>query len=153
MRLVVDATATAQLVRKLDDPNMIAVPLEQFLRRVSDAAADAASARAPSQIGIKAVLESPVAIVQTSSSGALQGLAHIVEGGRRPGAKQPPIERIRAWAASRGIAAEMAFPVARAIARRGIRGRHFMRAGRRAAQRAIPSALERMADDVGRRWA
>lgn len=46
-----------------------------------------------------------------------------VERGRRPG-KQPPIAAIRGWALERGL---VPFLVARAIGRRGIRPRPFLR--------------------------
>ena len=46
-----------------------------------------------------------------------------VEHGRRPG-KQPPIAAIRGWALERGL---VPFLVARAIGRRGIRARPFLR--------------------------
>jgi hypothetical protein len=47
-----------------------------------------------------------------------------VEGGRRPGG-MPPIDVIRDWVLRHGMQANAAFPVARAIARRGIKARPF----------------------------
>jgi hypothetical protein len=49
--------------------------------------------------------------------------AVFVERGRRAGAAQPPIAPIRAWALRRGLPASAAWPIARAIARRGIPAR------------------------------
>ena len=46
-----------------------------------------------------------------------------VEYGRRAGKKQPPLKPIRDWVISKGMRADAAFPVARAIGRRGIRAR------------------------------
>lgn len=53
--------------------------------------------------------------------------AQVVEDGRRPGGKMPPIDVIAGWAARHNIPVEAAFPIARAIQRRGIRGRPYLR--------------------------
>lgn len=47
---------------------------------------------------------------------------YYVEHGRRPG-RMPPINVIREWTIFRGMGANAAFPVARAIGQRGVRGR------------------------------
>jgi hypothetical protein len=46
-----------------------------------------------------------------------------VERGRRAGAAMPPLAPIRAWALRHGMSASAAWPIARAIARRGIPAR------------------------------
>jgi hypothetical protein len=58
----------------------------------------------------------------------------VMEFGRRPGAKMPPPSALERWVHLKlGVPAEVqrgvAFTVARAIARRGIKGRFFMRQG------------------------
>ena len=45
-----------------------------------------------------------------------------VEKGRRPG-KRPPMSAIQRWMAAKGIPSRAAFPIARAIGKRGIKGR------------------------------
>jgi hypothetical protein len=54
---------------------------------------------------------------------------HVMEKGRRPGGGMPPLAAIRRWAAVKGISQNAVYPIARAIARRGIKGRFFMRQG------------------------
>lgn len=44
----------------------------------------------------------------------------VLERGRKPGGRMPPVEAIRAWLVRKGGDASMAFVVARAIARRGL---------------------------------
>ena len=45
--------------------------------------------------------------------------------GRRPGAKMPPISKIQAWTRLKGIPLSAAFPIARAIAKNGIKPLNF----------------------------
>lgn len=49
-----------------------------------------------------------------------------VEGGRRAGARMPPLAAILPWVLRRGMPASAAFPVARKIAKRGIKPRRVM---------------------------
>lgn len=88
-------------------------------------------------------------------------LAHLVEGGRRPGAKAPPISSIRypswaafaVWADSQGATTHnRMFLLAQAIARRGIKGRFFMRAGREAVADALPGLNANCARALERIW-
>lgn len=53
--------------------------------------------------------------------------ARAVEGGRAAGSRMPPAAELLSWMGRHGIAQGAVFPVARAIARRGIRGRFFMK--------------------------
>lgn len=62
-----------------------------------------------------------------------------VEGGRRPGAKMPPLDPIRAWVLRHGMPASAAWPVARKIARDGIKARPVLTDPKM--QRGIQSAL------------
>lgn len=57
--------------------------------------------------------------------------AGVVEGGRRPGARQPPSKPLAKWAQRRlGLsekeAAGVGFVIARAIGKRGLKGRHIL---------------------------
>lgn len=81
------------------------------------------------------------------------GGARFIEYGRRPGLKLPPVEggsvywsdHFRLWAAALGIPKSRLFVLARAIARRGLKGRFFMRAGREAVAAALPGFLNNCA--------
>lgn len=44
-----------------------------------------------------------------------------VRGGRRAGAKMPPLDRIREWCKDKGISVRAAFPIARSIGIKGIK--------------------------------
>ena len=55
----------------------------------------------------------------------LPDYAIFVDKGRRPG-KQPPIKNIIAWCKSKGIPKTAAFPIARKIGERGLKGTNFL---------------------------
>ena len=50
----------------------------------------------------------------------------VIERGRRPGAKPPPVGALRPWALRRGIPEGALFVIARAIGRRGLKARPFL---------------------------
>lgn len=75
-----------------------------------------------------------------------------MEVGRRPGAQMPPVEAITAWMSSHGITGS-AYVIARAIARRGIRGRFYIRHAReRLMSMELPRLARRATDDIARAW-
>lgn len=63
----------------------------------------------------------------------------------------PPLAAIAAWAAERGIHAQP-FVLARAIARRGVRGRFYMRATVDHLERRMPVYLGELSRAIARRW-
>lgn len=74
--------------------------------------------------------------------------ASVVEWGRRPGRKAPPILVIAEWAKRKGITAP-AFVIARSIGRKGIPGKHMF-------EKAFNSGrtkVKRIFEDHFRRWA
>lgn len=86
--------------------------------------------------------------------------AKFVEYGRRAGAKQPPLEgaagrwsdHLGQWAVAHGIPKNRLYVIARAIARRGVKGRFFMRAGREAVRAALPGYLANCARALESLW-
>ena len=50
----------------------------------------------------------------------------VIEQGRRPGAKPPPVKALQPWARRHGIPDGRVFLIARAIGRRGIKARPFL---------------------------
>ena len=74
---------------------------------------------------------------------AVKEYASVMELGRRPGARMPPVDAIVRWVirkqiASGGSARSVAFLIARSIGRKGIRGRHmFEEAAREGAATAV----------------
>jgi hypothetical protein len=69
--------------------------------------------------------------------------ARVVEEGRNAGSRMPPPNALRGWARRHGMGTDPGtlFVLARAIARRGTRGRFFMRWGYGLAERALPGKL------------
>ena len=73
-----------------------------------------------------------------------------VEGGRKPNNTMPPIPAIREWVIAKGMRADAAFPVARKIAKRGIKPRPVFYAPdmQKRMQKHVEAALIRYVDKV-----
>lgn len=78
--------------------------------------------------------------------------AAVMEAGRRPGAKMPPPDALRGWMRRHGMGPAGAWALARSIARRGIKGRFFMKAARDKAEAKLPDFLRTMRADLEARW-
>lgn len=76
--------------------------------------------------------------------------APVMESGRAAGSTMPPPDALAGWAARHGFGTDKGtlFVLARAIARRGIKGRFFMKAAADAVQAAIPAEMSRAAGDI-----
>ena len=79
--------------------------------------------------------------------------ARAVHDGRRAGAKAPPVSAIRGWASRHGIPATALFVVARAIGRKGTKGRPFLMNAFRAMHGKIDNAMATVAREIESRWA
>ncbi|MDP9381234.1 MAG: HK97 gp10 family phage protein, partial [Chloroflexota bacterium] len=77
--------------------------------------------------------------------------ARAVEFGRRPG-KRPPTARLRGWARRRTGSADNAYPVARAIGRRGTRPQPFLEPALEARRAEIQRMFERELSAVVRKF-
>ena len=81
-----------------------------------------------------------------------------VEFGRRAGARMPPTSRdgrpgpLVGWLRRHGIPIEAEFVVARAIARRGIKGRFFMRKAHQRLRNELPTLIGRTKREIERLW-
>lgn len=75
----------------------------------------------------------------------------VMEEGRRPNGPMPPVASIQKWLNRKGLP-HNPFAVAKSIARRGIKGRFFMRQGFVATQKAMPKLLRRMGEEMGLKW-
>lgn len=122
---------------------------EAVRRAVSSQALNAGAARvvkAAAQLAHRVAVEGAPGHVARSLSVDTRGLdasvssplpeALPIERGRRPGTFPPP-DALLAWAQAHGFTGPP-FVLARAIARRGIKGRFFMRAARQAVIRQWP---------------
>lgn len=142
----------ARLRRKLG-PELIREPLRPVFRGAAAFAQREAEGGAPRDIN--ATIR-PFMTEVTDFSAKVRtatGTARVIEFGRHAGKRQPPVDAIAAWAERRGLAAEAAFPIARAIARRGIKGRFFMRRARAKLLRGeLPRLMGQARDEILRRW-
>ncbi len=75
-----------------------------------------------------------------------------VEGGRRPGARPPPASALSGWVRRAGLPPGAAFAVARAIGRRGIRGRWMFRDGGAAAVKRLAGKRVKAVGTSMRGW-
>jgi hypothetical protein len=66
--------------------------------------------------------------------------APVMEGGRRPGARQPPVDAIAPWVEAKLGSDVSAYAVARSIGRKGVRGRHYLRRALDRARDAVQGA-------------
>lgn len=74
--------------------------------------------------------------------------ADVIERGRRRGSAMPPLAAVERWAKlklhlSKDEARRAAFPIARAIARRGLRGRYVMRRAKPEVTRVVVDEMRR----------
>ncbi len=82
--------------------------------------------------------------------------AAVIEEGRRAGSRQPPTEYIKRWAQRRlGLseaeAAAAAFPIARAIAKKGLKPRRVLQSARPEIRRFVLEEIKRELDAELRR--
>lgn len=75
----------------------------------------------------------------------------VMEQGRRAGGRMPPPQALADWARRKGYTGSL-FVLARSIARRGIKGRFYMRAAAKAGRSALPKILDDVADAMEIRW-
>lgn len=126
-------------------------PLHTLLEDASKIAKDTATANAPWFSG--ALAGGFVADIQPFSAKVHtinQKYPVVIEGGRKPGSKMPPPSALEQWARAHGI--ENTFILARAIAKRGIKGRFFRRKARSAVRREMPRLLDRMGKQIEGTW-
>lgn len=75
--------------------------------------------------------------------------APVMEYGRRVGARQPPVDALLSWVTQKlgvpsGKARGVAFIIARSIARKGIKGRGFMKQAATVAERSLGKIADRV---------
>lgn len=83
--------------------------------------------------------------------GTLGTYAEVMDQGRRPDAAMPPVAPIRDWLRRHGSSAPP-FVVARAIGRRGIKGKKFIVGGYEQVRGKVDDHFARAARDVETRW-
>lgn len=76
----------------------------------------------------------------------------VVHDGRGAGKPAPPVSALKGWASRHGIPASAVFLVARAIGRRGIKGRPFLANALKAMTGQIDAAFAKAAREIESRW-
>ena len=124
-------------------------PLEETLKVIADEAA--VSAQRKSQLPSVALGIHSESRPLSASVKSTHPASGYIEVGRKPGSF-PPTGALRFWASKRNIPADSVFPIARAIARRGIRGRFFMRAAEGNAKRNWNKYLRSLDAGIRAKW-
>lgn len=148
-RITTEVDGIERLRNKLRSPRLIAKPLSALLNRSAEIAEREARTRAYADRGLLA--RSISARVEPLGATISSTLSRATETGRKPGQQQPPSTALAGWAQRHGFTGSL-FVLARAIARRGIRGRFFMQRALQKTQGAMPTLLRRMGEDVRREW-
>lgn len=133
-------------VKKKMTPDLYARPIADLFHEAAEFALHEAQSAASDLGGIPGSLTAEVTTaggrVVSGHPGALP-----MEFGRRAGAKFPPPDAL-------GRYGEFTFPLARAIAERGVKGRFFFRKARAALARSeFPRLIEKAGKQIGERWA
>lgn len=80
------------------------------------------------------------------------GYAAVMDQGRSAGARPPPPDALVGWMVRHGMIGVDPWVLARAISRRGIRGRFFVRAAVEATVAALPGIVQRSVARVEASW-
>lgn len=135
-----------------DEPRLIVAPLRSAMEDLSLLAQREAIANAPRDTaGLQRSIMREVKPMMARVYTNLQ-YAPVMEYGRRPGGRMPPPEALAGWARRHGFPQEALFVLARAIARRGIKGRFFFRKAHDAVERALPARIQQLANEIERQW-
>lgn len=139
------------VLRKLT-PALYAPALVEFLTRLSLTAEASARAGAPTDTAALARSITSQVTPPTARVFSTLTYAPVVEFGRAPGSRPPPPDALRGWMARHGMTGDP-WRLARAIGRRGTKGRFFFRAAAKAAQQAAPVLLQNAVATIEQAWA
>ena len=141
MKYDIDMTGLDSLKRKLR-PELYREPMAEMFQTIAAVGERTAKQRAPRDTG--ALKRSIHSDARPMSARIFSNKAYAVpvEFGRRKGARMPPPNALRGWARRKLGNPNLAFVVARAIARRGIKGRFFMKAAHQAIMIKMPFQMK-----------
>lgn len=146
-----------ELKAKLTREALVLPIASEGIRTLTTIAEASAKLNAPSDLGgLHRDIVSEVAPLQgrVHIIGASRGVKSlVVEFGRGAGKKAPAESQLSGWAARHGFGSKQAiFVLARSIARRGIKGRFFMKKARILTRRQMPAVMEKMARQAEAIW-
>jgi len=157
----IDPGDEADLVRKLSDRRtrlgpMVAVaadPIEKYVSEIGIKAARYAKQLAPEDTGklrkgISFAFRRNLGVVESKAKHSIN-----VVKGRGAGKRFPPIDVIRRWVVRHGMPPSAAYPVARAIAMRGIKPNDFpQKAFDRMLRTDVPRTKRKFVSGTERNW-
>lgn len=139
-----------QLRRHMTDPRLVTLPVTEMLQTAAKEGEKVAISRVQGLPSVVRTIHSDSRSLNARVYSTHTAARHI-EVGRKPGSRLPPVSVMARWAAERGIVADP-FVLARAVARRGIKGRYFMRGARSRMKTRWRQYLKGAAADIQRRW-
>lgn len=157
MIITVHLNGLEKILAKLNDQVLVLAPLGNTLKRLTLLGEREARIAAPRDIGnlqrniVSALrpLEGRVFI-----QGMAKSYAYVQEFGRKAGGRMPPPDALRSWARRHGFGTSKGalFVLARAIARRGTKGRFFMHHAAQAVEREMPNEMRLLSHAVESVW-
>jgi hypothetical protein len=139
-----------QLRRHMTDPRLVTLPVTEMLHTAAKEGEKVAISRVQGMSSVVRSIHSDSRALNARVYSTHRAAQHI-EVGRKPGSRLPPVAVMARWAAERGFVADP-FLLARAVARRGIKGRYFMRGARSRMKLRWRQYLKGAAADIQRRW-
>ncbi len=138
-----------RLAEAFTEPGLISDPLLETMEKLAEVAQTEAVVQSHSH-GVARVIMSDVTPFVARVRIPL-AYGPTLNRGRKPGAKMPPPDALKQWAQENGYEGSL-FVLARSIQKRGIKGRFFMRKARAAVRRAMTGEVDRMSDQIERRF-
>lgn len=147
-------TGIADLVKKTSGDAVLRRPLAEMFRRLGITGEAHARRGAVEHKDTGALARSLASESKDLSARVFSTLAYAkpVEEGRRAGAQMPPPNALVGWMRRHGLDGVSPFVIARAIARRGIKGRFFMKRALEALRRDMPGLVDQAKDAIERAW-
>lgn len=134
----------------MTDDRIVALPVTEMLHTAAEEGAKVAVSRVQGMPSVVRTIHADSRALNARVFTTHPAAQHI-EVGRKPGSKMPPVAVMARWAAERGIAVSP-FILARAVSRRGIKGRYFMRGARARMKTRWRQYLKGAAADIQKRW-
>jgi|SRR5215831_3306510 len=98
---------------------------------------------------IQARVEDMTVTVSVPSNQPTAAYANVMEMGRTAGRAPPPVSALTGWLRRHGVSEEYAYVVARAIGRRGIAGRFYMRRAYESLMQQMPTIIDTVMRQMG----
>lgn len=152
--LDVELQGLEPLLRKMKNPRLLRAPIKTVLNKSVLIGEREAKLNAPKDTG-RLARSLAVEVDDLTARVFFQNeqlYFQVQEVGRRAGAPPPPSSALLPWMRRKGIDPSLAFVIARAIGRRGLKGRFFMRRGAEAIQREMPAMMRDLMAGVKREW-